>query len=64
MGSEEETFQNTPIKDTLRTAEFWRRACGVYLAYKGAQVKAAFLKARGWDPTTIREKHWLPHHSW
>ena len=53
-----------PAKNLLRNAEFWQRASGVYLAYKGAQMKAAYLKARGWDAAQLREKHWLPHHSW
>jgi hypothetical protein len=56
--------QSSPAKDFLRNAEFWQRASGVYLAYKGAQIKAAYLKARGWDAAQLREKHWLPHHSW
>ena len=55
---------SSPAKGFLRDAEFWQRASGVYLAYKGAQIKAAYLKARGWDTAQIREKHWLPHHSW
>lgn len=64
MDKELEKHESSPFKDALRTAEFWRRASGVYMAYKGAQVKAAYLQKRGWDTQRIREQHWLPHHAW
>ncbi|KAK9908263.1 hypothetical protein WJX75_005060 [Coccomyxa subellipsoidea] len=64
MESENEKFKNNPLENARRTAEFWRRASGVYMAYKGAQVRAAYLKRRGWDAQQLKEEHWQPHHSW
>ena len=64
MESENEKFKNNPLENARRTAEFWRRASGVYMAYKGAQVRAAYLKRRGWDAQKLKEEHWQPHHSW
>ena len=37
---EVEEVKATPLVNALRTIEFWRRASGVYAAYKGAQVNA------------------------
>ncbi|KAK9826471.1 hypothetical protein WJX81_002686 [Elliptochloris bilobata] len=54
----------TPLVNALRTIEFWRRASGVYAAYKGAQMKAAALRMRGWDDARLKEEHWRPHHDW
>ncbi|BDA44687.1 probable AarF domain-containing protein kinase 1 [Coccomyxa sp. Obi] len=34
------------------------------MAYKGAQLKASYLKARGWNDVKLKEEHWRPHHSW
>lgn len=35
---EVEEVQATPLVNAQRTFEFWRRASGVYVSYKGAQV--------------------------
>lgn len=64
MDPDTEKHENNAFKDGLRTAEFWRRASGVYMAYKGAQLKAAYLKAKGWDDVKLKEEHWRPHHGW
>ena len=43
---EVEEVKATPLVNALRTVEFWRRASGVYAAYKGAQVstRARYLQ--------------------
>ena len=65
MGDNHEVKERQPLHDTLRTLEFWRRASGVYVAYKGAQARAAFLsKARRWDADRLKEEFWKPHHTW
>ena len=53
-----------PFQALFRTTQFWRRATGIYLSYKGAQVKAQALKMRGWDKDRLKEAHWKPHHAW
>ena len=65
MSETHEVKERQPLYDTLRTLEFWRRASGVYVAYKGAQARAAFLsKARQWDADRLKEEFWKPHHTW
>lgn len=53
-----------PFQALSRTTQFWRRATGIYLSYKGAQVKAQALKLQGWDKDRLQEDHWKPHHTW
>lgn len=53
-----------PLQAFFRTTQFWRRATGIYLSYKGAQAKAQALKLRGWDTEKLKEVHWKPHHAW
>lgn len=53
-----------PFQAFARTTQFWRRATGIYLSYKGAQVKAQALKLQGWDQEKLKEVHWKPHHTW
>ena len=53
-----------PFQSLSRTTQFWRRATGIYLSYKGAQVKAQALKLQGWDKEELQEAHWKPHHTW
>ena len=53
-----------PLQALFRTTQFWRRATGIYLSYKGAQVKARALRLRGWDTDKLKELHWKPHHAW
>ena len=62
----------------LRTADFWRRATGIYLAYKGRQAQEAALTSRArallapllpggsrpWDKERLEEELWKPHHEW
>ena len=60
----------------LRTADFWRRATGIYLAYKGRQAQEAALTSRAlallpgsssrrpWDRERLEEELWKPHHEW
>ena len=61
----------------LRTADFWRRATGIYLAYKGRQAQEAALMSRAaralaplagdprpWDKERLEEELWKPHHEW
>ena len=60
-----EVKERRPFEDTRRTLHFWRRASGVYFAYKAAQARAAFLsKAKGWDADRLKEEFWKPHHTW
>lgn len=58
------TQAGSPLQTLGRTAEFWRRASGIYLGYKGAQVRAAVLEARGLSSAEIDERLWTPHHAW
>ena len=53
-----------PFQALSRTTQFWRRATGIYLSYKGAQAKAQALKLQGWDKEKLQEAHWKPHHTW
>ena len=53
-----------PLQAFFRTTQFWRRATGIYLSYKGAQAKAQALRLRGWDTEKLKEVHWKPHHAW
>jgi hypothetical protein len=40
---EVEEVQATPLVNAQRTFEFWRRASGVYVSYKGAQVSVCLM---------------------
>lgn len=51
-----------PFQAFFRTAQFWRRASGIYLSFKGAQAKALVLKLQGWDTDRLKAQHWTPHH--
>jgi len=42
---EVEEVQATPLVNAQRTFEFWRRASGVYVSYKGAQVSVWLMGA-------------------
>ncbi|KAL0020648.1 hypothetical protein WJX79_000580 [Trebouxia sp. C0005] len=53
-----------PFQAFFRTTQFWRRATGIYLSYKGAQAKAQALRLGGWDTEKLKEVHWKPHHAW
>jgi hypothetical protein len=53
-----------PLQAFFRTTQFWRRATGIYLSYKGAQAKAQALRLRGWNTEKLKEVHWKPHHAW
>ena len=53
-----------PVQALFRTTQFWRRATGIYLSYKTAQLKAQVLKAQGWDAEKLKQRHWQPHHAW
>ena len=44
-----------------RTAEFWRRASGIYLAYKAAQVR---MSLRPGAKPEHRAEFWQKHHTW
>ena len=44
-----------------RTAEFWRRASGIYLAYKAAQVR---MSLRAGAKPEQRAEFWQKHHTW
>ncbi|KAK9811448.1 hypothetical protein WJX72_004052 [[Myrmecia] bisecta] len=52
------------VQSFLRTAEFWSRASGIYLAYKGCQLRSQLLTAKGWDKQRLEEELWTPHHDW
>lgn len=61
------------VQLALRTADFWRRATGIYLAYKGKQAQEAALTSRAlrfvpgskpWDKERLEEELWKPHHEW
>lgn len=49
------------LSSAKRTAEFWRRASGIYLAYKAAQVRLSF-----WPASKAQQKaaFWEKHHAW
>lgn len=32
------------LEPALRTADFWRRATGIYMTYKGTQLRAGLLR--------------------
>ena len=51
-------------QNMLRTAEFWRRAAGIYLSYKTQQVNAWRLRRQGWSSDRLRDELWQPHHVW
>uniref|UniRef100_A0A7S1WZN2 LysM domain-containing protein n=1 Tax=Tetraselmis chuii TaxID=63592 RepID=A0A7S1WZN2_9CHLO len=53
-----------PIQSAMRTAEFWRRATGIYLSYKLAQGRAKLMRMRGRSVEEVKEMLWTPHHSW
>lgn len=52
------------FQSAFRTVEFWRRASGIYLAYKFAQGRARLMELRGCSPEEVKEVLWTPHHSW
>jgi hypothetical protein len=58
------TNGGSPLESFARTSEFWIRATGIYLSYKGAQARAAFLKARGLSNAEIKDRLWTPQHQW
>lgn len=61
---DEERLGGSRLENFARTAEFWRRSSGIYLAYKLHQVKAWGRQRQGWDAERLRKDHWQPHHTW
>ncbi|CAG9460985.1 unnamed protein product [Pedinophyceae sp. YPF-701] len=62
-----ETPQNPVLfacQSIYRTTEFWRRAIGIYGAYKVAQVRAAIRHAQGESEESLQEGFWADHHAW
>ncbi|GMH36923.1 hypothetical protein BSKO_04796 [Bryopsis sp. KO-2023] len=57
--SESNIFQRS-----LRGADFWRRAVGIYAGFKVAQVRGAALRATGCSDADAERKLWGPHHKW
>jgi hypothetical protein len=58
-------FGSGRLSGPARTFTFWRRAGGVYGAYKVRQAQAAFLRrVAGWEPGRIKAELWAPHHEW
>ena len=55
---------HTKLDLALRTADFWRRATGIYAAYKGKQVQDAALRVAGWSEDRLKDELWEPHHAW
>ena len=51
-------------QNLMRTAEFWRRAAGIYLSYKSQQINAWRLRRQGWSSERLRDEVWQPHHTW
>eukprot|EP01025_Chloroclados_australasicus_P041555 TRINITY_DN4403_c1_g1_i2.p1 TRINITY_DN4403_c1_g1~~TRINITY_DN4403_c1_g1_i2.p1 ORF type:complete len:589 (-),score=89.91 TRINITY_DN4403_c1_g1_i2:316-2082(-) len=47
-----------------RSLDFWRRAAGIYLTYKGTQLKALAASWSGVDNDTLEAEIWEPHHVW
>ena len=64
MTKEEERIGGTRLENYARTANFWRRSTGIYLAYKLHQVKGWSRRRQGWDADRLRDHHWQPHHTW
>ena len=62
--ADEGKIGGTRLENFARTAEFWRRSTGIYLAYKVQQGNAWRLKKQGWGPDRLRDEHWQPHHAW
>lgn len=65
MAPTERREKENPFANAARTMDFWRRASGIYLAYKGAQVKGLvaqqFLRKSEAD---VKQEIWVPHHEW
>lgn len=53
-----------PLGGIVRTAEFWRRAVGIYAGYKAAQGRAAILEMTGKNRDVLETTLWEPHHRW
>ena len=58
------TKGGNPVENFARTTQFWFRATGIYLSYKGAQARAALLRARGLSKDEIKKRLWTPQHEW
>lgn len=63
-GKKRHEIVHGPVQALFRTTQFWRRATGIYLCYKTAQLKAQVLKSQGWDAEKLKQRHWQPHHAW
>lgn len=55
---------SAPIRDALRTAEFWGRATNIYFAYKTAQLHAVLLQLQGKPDDLIKREVWDKQHAW
>ena len=64
QAEEDLKFGGGRLSGPARTFTFWRRAAGVYGAYKARQVQAAVLKRAGWSADRLKEELWGPHHEW
>lgn len=50
----------TLLDNITRTAEFWKRACGIYMGYKVTQLRAFALKLAGWKEDRLVSEVWTP----
>ena len=64
QAEEDQRFGSGRLSGPARTFTFWRRAAGVYGAYKVRQAQAAVLRKAGWTPERLKEELWSPHHEW
>lgn len=55
---------HTKVDLALRTADFWRRATGIYATYKVKQMQDAALRLAGWSEDRLKDELWEPHHAW
>ena len=60
----DERFGGGALSGALRTADFWRRATGIYGAYKARQAQASLLRKLGWSSQRLQDELWGPHHEW
>jgi len=53
-----------PLRNALRTAEFWSRATAIYGSYKLASLRAAALRAAGAGDARVKSEVWDGQHAW
>lgn len=63
--AEQPRDNHNPLINAFRTVDFWRRSSGIYLAYKGAQLRAVVARhILHKDEAEVKESVWAPQHQW